>query len=84
MNASEKRIESRLIYRYFTVPTALVFVLLGSLVAAFGFNLLAEYHNGIPWREPKVVDPGSPAAHGRTAQRRDRAFRRQGSLAVGR
>jgi hypothetical protein len=58
MNASEKRFESRRIYRYFTLPTALAIIFFGSLVAAFGFNLLEEYHNGIQWREPKVVDPG--------------------------
>ena len=30
-----------------------------SLAAAYGFVLFQEYQSGIPWSEPKAVDPGS-------------------------
>jgi hypothetical protein len=46
------------LFRSFTTSTAAVLVLLGSLVAAYGFNFFAEYESGIKWAEPKVVDPG--------------------------
>jgi hypothetical protein len=40
------------------VRAASFFLALGSFAAAYGFYLFEEYHSGIPWREPKVVDPG--------------------------
>ena len=60
MNTSGKRLLAKLSCPSFAVPAAAVLVLLGSLVAANGFNFFAEYESGIKWAEPKVVDPGPP------------------------
>jgi hypothetical protein len=44
--------------RSFAIPIVAVTVMFGSLLAAYGFNLYDGWESGIPWPEPKVVDPG--------------------------
>ena len=59
-SSSDKRSPRRHFFRSFTTPTAAILVLLGSLAAAYGFNLFDGWESGIKWPEPKVVDPGPP------------------------
>jgi hypothetical protein len=58
MNITSRKLSRGHFSRVSKTIAATILLLLGSLTATYGFNLLAEYQSGIKWAEPKVIDPG--------------------------